>query len=84
MFPDQEAPMRRFPLPALLPMLAALVLLTATLSVQADRTRLVETERASEEVLNLPIFPSLTESEQCRVIEVVADYFANAANKVAA
>ena len=52
--------------------------------LQADRTRLVETERASEEVLNLPIFPSLTESEQCRVIEVVADYFASAANKVAA
>ena len=52
--------------------------------LQADRSRLVETERASEEVLNLPIFPGLTESEQCRVIEVVADYFASCASKVAA
>jgi dTDP-4-amino-4,6-dideoxygalactose transaminase len=52
--------------------------------LQADRSKLVETERASEEVLNLPIFPGLTESEQCRVIEVVAEYFATAANKLAA
>jgi len=52
--------------------------------LQADRSRLVETERASEEVLNLPIFPGLTESEQGRVIEVVTDYFASCANKVAA
>ncbi len=52
--------------------------------LQADRSRLVETERASEEILNLPIFPGLTEPEQCRVIEVVADYFASCANKAAA
>ena len=52
--------------------------------LQADRSKLVETERASEEVLNLPIFPGVTESEQCRVIEVVAEYFATAANKLAA
>jgi dTDP-4-amino-4,6-dideoxygalactose transaminase len=35
-------------------------------------------------VLNLPIFPSLTEAEQCRVVDMVADYFATGINKIAA
>jgi dTDP-4-amino-4,6-dideoxygalactose transaminase len=52
--------------------------------LQADRSNLVETEKASEEVLNLPIFPSLTEAEQCRVVDMVADYFATGINKIAA
>ena len=48
-----------------------------------DRNRLVETERASLEILNLPIFPSLTEAEQSRVVETIADYYQQRA-KVAA
>jgi dTDP-4-amino-4,6-dideoxygalactose transaminase len=48
-----------------------------------DRDNLVETERASAEILNLPIFPSLTEAQQQRVVSVIADYFAVGA-KVAA
>lgn len=37
---------------------------------------LTETMRASEEILNLPIFPSLTEQEQSRVVESIASFFA--------
>ena len=51
--------------------------------LKVDREALVETERASEEVLNLPIFPSLTEAEQHRVVESIAGYY-SAATKVAA
>ena len=51
--------------------------------LNVDGDSLVETERASEEVLNLPIFPSLTESEQAQVIDTIAEYFAAGA-KVAA
>ncbi len=51
--------------------------------LDVDRDALVETERASEEVLNLPIFPSLTESQQHRVVETIAQYYAEGA-KVAA
>tara|TARA_R110002049_G_scaffold27321_2_gene94096 strand:- start:207384 stop:208544 length:1161 start_codon:yes stop_codon:yes gene_type:complete len=36
---------------------------------------LVETNRACEEILNLPIFPSLTEAEQSRVVEMIANYY---------
>lgn len=52
--------------------------------LQADRTKLVETERASQEVLNLPIFPSLSESEQERVVDTIVSYFATGENKIAA
>ncbi len=48
-----------------------------------DRDALVETERASAEVLNLPIFPTLTEAEQHQVIETISGYYATGA-KVAA
>ncbi|MEM9367283.1 MAG: DegT/DnrJ/EryC1/StrS family aminotransferase [Planctomycetota bacterium] len=37
---------------------------------------LVETDLASSQVLNLPIFPSLTEAEQVRVVDCLASYFA--------
>ncbi len=53
----------------------------AELSV--DRDTLVETERASQEVLNLPIFPSLSEAEQHRAVEMIGLYFAEGA-KIAA
>ena len=52
--------------------------------LQADRSRLVETEKASKEVLNLPIFPTLTEAEQIRVVETISEYFATNAGKLAA
>jgi dTDP-4-amino-4,6-dideoxygalactose transaminase len=48
-----------------------------------DRDNLVETETASAEILNLPIFPSLSEAQQQRVVSVIADYFAAGA-KIAA
>ena len=51
--------------------------------LKVDRHRLVETESASLEILNLPIFPSLTELEQSRVVETIADYYQQRA-KVAA
>lgn len=51
--------------------------------LDVDRETLVETERASAEVLNLPIFPSLSEAEQQRVVDVIARYYAEGA-KVAA
>lgn len=37
---------------------------------------LEETELASREVLNLPIFPSLAEEEQVRVIEAISGFYA--------
>ena len=40
-----------------------------------DGSKLVETERASREILNLPIFPSLTEAEQSRVVDTVSEFF---------
>lgn len=43
--------------------------------LKVDRDGLVETERASEEVLNLPIFPTLTEAEQHRVVESISAYY---------
>jgi dTDP-4-amino-4,6-dideoxygalactose transaminase len=41
-----------------------------------NRDNLHETERAAAEILNLPIFPSLSESQQQRVVSVIADYYA--------
>ncbi|TWU23135.1 Aminotransferase [Novipirellula galeiformis] len=49
-----------------------------------DRDALVETERASKEVLNLPIFPTLTEAEQHRVVECIAGFYASGARSAAA
>lgn len=51
--------------------------------LNVDRTTLPETERASEEVLNLPIFPTLTELEQTRVVETIESYFTSAAKAAA-
>ncbi len=51
--------------------------------LKVDHDRLPETERASREVLNLPIFPGLTVEEQRGVVDTVADFYANAA-KIAA
>ena len=44
---------------------------------------LIETKIACEEVLNLPIFPGLSESEQTRVVEVIAKYYAMGAKAAA-
>lgn len=46
--------------------------------MKLDRERLPETEKAAAEVLNLPIFPSLTVGEQETVVRAVADYYAKA------
>jgi dTDP-4-amino-4,6-dideoxygalactose transaminase len=51
--------------------------------LEVDRETLVETERASDEVLNLPVFPSLTEAEQQRVVETIANYYASGAKAAA-
>lgn len=48
-----------------------------------DGSTLPETERASREILNLPIFPSLTENEQQQVIDTIAGFY-QAGAKVAA
>ncbi|MEO1618698.1 MAG: DegT/DnrJ/EryC1/StrS family aminotransferase [Planctomycetota bacterium] len=40
-----------------------------------DPATLPETERASEEILNLPIFPTLTESEQRQVIDTISSFY---------
>jgi dTDP-4-amino-4,6-dideoxygalactose transaminase len=48
-----------------------------------DADALRETERASREVLNLPIFPTLTEAEQRRVVDAVAGYYAAGAKAAA-
>ncbi|WP_413431854.1 DegT/DnrJ/EryC1/StrS family aminotransferase [Crateriforma spongiae] len=45
---------------------------------------LSETERASREILNLPIFPSLTVEEQNRVVEVIGQFYQSAEAKKAA
>ena len=45
---------------------------------------LPETERASREVLNLPIFPELTEGEQQQVVRTIAAFYDTAAARRAA
>ncbi|MEM6472195.1 MAG: DegT/DnrJ/EryC1/StrS family aminotransferase [Planctomycetota bacterium] len=42
--------------------------------LKVDSERLPETERASQEILNLPIFPSLTIDEQRVVVDTVTDF----------
>jgi dTDP-4-amino-4,6-dideoxygalactose transaminase len=51
--------------------------------IACDRESLSETERACAEILNLPIFPTLTEAEQERVVQAIAGYYAAGA-KIAA
>jgi dTDP-4-amino-4,6-dideoxygalactose transaminase len=51
--------------------------------LEVDRETLIETERASCEVLNLPVFPSLTEAEQQRVVDTIAEYYAAGAKAAA-
>lgn len=43
--------------------------------LKVDGATLPETERASREILNLPIFPSLTEAEQHQVIDTIAGFY---------
>lgn len=44
-------------------------------SVGCPPGSLLETERAAEEVLSLPIFPGLTEAEQQLVVQRIGDFF---------
>lgn len=44
---------------------------------------LLQTDRACAEILNLPIFPSLTEQEQSRVVQGIASYYAKNARMAA-
>ncbi|TWU45661.1 Aminotransferase [Novipirellula aureliae] len=48
-----------------------------------DPSTMVETERASREILNLPIFPSLTESEQHQVVKAIKGFYAAGAKAAA-
>lgn len=48
-----------------------------------DGSTLPETERASSEILNLPIFPSLSEAEQQQVINTITGFY-KAGAKIAA
>ncbi len=43
--------------------------------LNVDGSTLPETERASAEILNLPIFPSLTEAEQQQVVDCISGYY---------
>jgi dTDP-4-amino-4,6-dideoxygalactose transaminase len=47
-------------------------------------SQLPETIRACEEILNLPIFPSMTESEQRRVVDTVCKFYSAGQNRMAA
>ena len=51
--------------------------------LNVDDNTLPETNRACEEILNLPIFPSLSEQQQERVVETISGFYA-AGQKVAA
>lgn len=51
--------------------------------IPCDPSQLAETERASAEVLNLPIFPSLTEEQQRRVVAAIASFYAAGAQVAA-
>ena len=51
--------------------------------LKLDRDALVETDRASVEVLNLPVFPTLTEAEQCRVVDTIAGFYTAGAKAAA-
>ena len=51
--------------------------------LNVDDNTLPETNRACKEILNLPIFPSLSEQQQERVVETISGFYA-AGQKVAA
>ncbi|MCA9139194.1 MAG: DegT/DnrJ/EryC1/StrS family aminotransferase [Planctomycetales bacterium] len=51
--------------------------------LDVDGSELPETERASREILNLPIFPTLTEREQQQVVDTISGFY-KAGAKVAA
>ena len=51
--------------------------------LNVDDNTLPETNRACEEILNLPIFPSLSEQQQERVVETISGFYA-AGQRIAA
>lgn len=51
--------------------------------LNVDPDSLPETELASQEILNLPIFPGLTEAEQLRVIDSIASFYQQSARVAA-
>jgi dTDP-4-amino-4,6-dideoxygalactose transaminase len=51
--------------------------------LKVDGSTLPETEKACAEVLNLPIFPGLTEAEQTRVVDTIAQFYAASARVAA-
>ena len=51
--------------------------------LNVDDNTLPETNRACKEILNLPIFPSLSEQQQERVVDTISGFYA-AGQKVAA
>jgi dTDP-4-amino-4,6-dideoxygalactose transaminase len=51
--------------------------------LNVDGSTLPETEKACAEVLNLPIFPGLTEAEQSQVVDTIASYYATSARVAA-
>ena len=51
--------------------------------LNVDDSTLPETNRACEEILNLPIFPSLSEQQQERVVETISGFYA-AGQRIAA
>lgn len=53
-------------------------------ALKVDDSQLPETIRASKEILNLPIFPSMSEAEQDRVVAVVTQFYQSGQKQVAA
>ncbi|MCO8124407.1 DegT/DnrJ/EryC1/StrS family aminotransferase [Stieleria sp. TO1_6] len=51
--------------------------------LKIDGSTLPETERASQEILNLPIFPTLTETEQRQVVDTISSYYQSGARVAA-
>ena len=51
--------------------------------LMVDPDSLPETEKASAEILNLPIFPTLTEKEQIQVVRTIASFYQAGAKQAA-
>ena len=51
--------------------------------LQVDPDSLVQTEIASREILNLPIFPSLTVAQQQQVVGAIGEYYSSGARVAA-
>jgi dTDP-4-amino-4,6-dideoxygalactose transaminase len=49
--------------------------------MSCSKVSLPETERASREVLHIPIYPELTRSEQDRVVDTIAKFYREAYNR---